>query len=65
VNCFEKRLPELLRQANFLDLADKIDPNEAAKVAERVRAATAAAPAPSSTRRVEITPELRKQLGED
>ena len=64
LDCFAKRLPELLREASFPELAAQVDPNGMGAVAERVRIATSEAPEPSSTQRVELTPEIRKLLGQ-
>lgn len=64
LDCIEKKLPELLREADYAALAGQIDPAEMAAVAGRVRTAAQRAPEPTDTKRIEITPEVRKALGQ-
>ncbi len=62
-DCLEHRLPELLRRASHPELAEKVDVGAMADVAARVRAGAAEAPEPTETRRFELTPEIKAQLG--
>ena len=64
LDSLERRLPELLRQARYPEIAEKIDPARMPEVAARVRSAAAAAPEPTQVQRIELTPEIRKALGQ-
>jgi hypothetical protein len=64
IACFASRLPELLRQGAYPELAEKVDQSQMARVAEEVRKLTLRVPEPSSTQRIELTPEIRKLIGQ-
>jgi hypothetical protein len=60
-----RSLPELLKEAGHPARATAADALDLADAAERVRAAVAGAPEPSETRSFDLTPELRKLLGQE
>ena len=64
IGCLEKRLPDLLREARYPEIAASVDAAQMPEVAARVRAAAGDAPEPTQVQRIELTPEVRKAMGQ-
>lgn len=56
--CTRERLPEMVRAAGYVDLADKLDAGALRAGAERVRELTANAPLPDPAKAFEVEMEL-------
>ncbi len=63
LGCIRERLPELLEQAGYPQLEGAASPEQRVEAAQRVAEAVRAAPEPTEVQRIEITPEVRRALG--
>ena len=63
LGCIRERLPELLEQAGFPQLGDSTSAEQRERAAELVSEASQRAAEPTEVQRIEITPEVRRQLG--
>jgi len=64
LQCIRERLTELLGEAGYPQLGDAASSAQCAEAARRVEEAARQAPAPSDFQRIELTPEVRRALGE-
>ena len=64
IHCIRKRLPELLREAGYPQREGAASSEQCAEAARRVEEAAQQAPEPTDFQRIELTPEVRRALGE-
>ena len=66
LECIRERLPELLREAGYSQLAGAASAEQRTQAALRVEDAARQAPEPEPAdfQRIELTPEVRRALGE-
>ena len=64
LGCIRERLPELLREAGYPQFEGATSPDQRTEAAQRVAEASQQAPEPTDFQRIELTPEVRRALGE-